>query len=286
MGAGNPRYNDNGQYQATPKTTKYVGGDATWDTLRSINPPGNWSLIESKSDFENLATSPTTPERVVGVAQVHTTLQQSRTPAPGSNVMLEHENDTPLNANVPSLATMTKGALNVLDNDPDGFFLMIEGGAVDWANHANQLGRLIQEQTKFNDAVDAVIAWINANGGFDKNLLIVTGDHECGYLTQAENSFDDVIPNPNGADYLPIGFFNSGDHTNSLIPLFAEGPGSELFAGLVKGFDPKRGEYIDNTDIFRVMQAQIVATPIPGSVLLLGSGMMGMFLIGIRRRSA
>ena len=91
-------------------------------------------------------------------------------------------NDTPLNTTVPSLALMTKGALNVLDNDPDGFFVMIEGGAVDWANHANQLGRLIQEQNDFNDAVDVAIDWIKANGGFEKNLLIVTGDHETGYL--------------------------------------------------------------------------------------------------------
>ena len=87
---------------------------------------------------------------------------------------------------VPNLALMTKGALNVLDNDPDGFFLMVEGGAVDWANHANQLGRLIEEQNDFNDAVDVAIEWIKANGGWEKNLLIVTGDHECGYLTGAD----------------------------------------------------------------------------------------------------
>ncbi len=101
---------------------------------------------------------------------------------------------------------MTKGALNVLDNDPDGFFLMVEGGAVDWANHANQLGRLIEEQNDFNNAVDEAIVWIKANGGFEKNLLIVTGDHECGYLTGAKDSFSDVTNNGKGS--LPGAYFN------------------------------------------------------------------------------
>ena len=178
MGGGNPRYDSNGNYLFTPKSTNYVGGNDTWNALRTNNHPGNWNLIESKRAFEALANASATPERVIGVPEVYDTLQQSRTPAPGPNAKVLPANDTPLITTVPSLALMTKGALNVLDNDPDGFFVMIEGGAVDWANHANQLGRLIQEQNDFNDAVDVAIAWINANGGFEKNLLIVTGDHE------------------------------------------------------------------------------------------------------------
>ena len=78
MGAGNPRYDDNGKYQFTPKTYNYVGGEATWNALRGNSHPGNYSLIESKTAFEALATASTTPGRVVGVPEVHTTLQQSR----------------------------------------------------------------------------------------------------------------------------------------------------------------------------------------------------------------
>ena len=76
MGAGNPRYDDNGKYLFTPKTYNYVGGEATWNALRGNSHPGNCSLIESKTAFEALATASTTPERVVGVPEVHTTLQQ------------------------------------------------------------------------------------------------------------------------------------------------------------------------------------------------------------------
>jgi alkaline phosphatase len=285
MGAGNPRYDDNGKYQFTPKTYDYVGGEATWNALRGNSHPGNLTLIESKAAFEALATTSTTPEHVVGVPEVHTTLQQARTPAPGANVALNPTNDTPRNSSVPSLALMTKGALNVLDNDPDGFFVMIEGGAVDWANHANQIGRLIQEQNDFNKAVDVAIEWIKANGGFEKNLLIVTGDHETGYLQgPTPGVVNDIVDK--GAGNLPGAYYNSGSHTNSLIPFFAEGAGSKLFNYFANENDPVRGKYIDNTEIFLVMKSQIAPTPIPGSILLMGSGVLGMVAIGLRRRRA
>ena len=88
----------------------------------------------------------------------------------------------PLNTTVPGLATMTEGALNVLDNDEQGFFLMVEGGAIDWAAHANQTGRTIEEEIDFNKAVDAVIYWVQRNSNWSETVLIVTGDHETGTL--------------------------------------------------------------------------------------------------------
>ena len=87
----------------------------------------------------------------------------------------------PYTSSVPDLATMTRGALNVLDDDPDGLFLMVEGGAVDHAAHVGQSGRLIEEELAFDDAVDAVVAWVEARSSWSETLVIVTGDHETGY---------------------------------------------------------------------------------------------------------
>ncbi len=56
---------------------------------------------------------------------------------------------------------MTGAALNVLDEDSDGLFLMVEGGAVDWASHANQSGRMIEEMLDFNAAVQEIIRWVH-----------------------------------------------------------------------------------------------------------------------------
>ncbi len=78
---------------------------------------------------------------------------------------------------------MTKAALNVLDDDPNGFFIMIEGGAVDWAAHANQSGRLIEEMNDFNKSIEAVIRWIDTNSNWNETLVIITADHETGHLT-------------------------------------------------------------------------------------------------------
>ena len=57
---------------------------------------------------------------------------------------------------------------------------MVEGGAVDWMGHANNMGRYIEEQIDFNHAVDDVIQWVEANSSWDETLLIVTSDHETG----------------------------------------------------------------------------------------------------------
>ena len=48
-----------------------------------------------------------------------------------------------------------RASLNVLDNDADGFVLMVEGGAVDWGAHDNRSGRMIEEEIDFNRAVEA-----------------------------------------------------------------------------------------------------------------------------------
>jgi len=163
--------------------------------------------------------------------------------------------EAPLLKTVPDLREMAAAAINVLDDDPDGFFLMIEGGAVDWAGHDNQIGRMIEEEVDFSKTVDTVIAWIEQNSSWDETLLIVTGDHETGYLTgpgsgKKENAPDLWNPIVNkGVFAVPEAQWNSGSHTNSLIPFFAKGPGAELYEQAAKNTDPTRGKYIDNIDV-------------------------------------
>lgn len=257
MGAGNPWYDDNGVQLSTPKTYQYVGGTATWDglvngTLAVADADGDgtpdpWTLIQTKADFEKLTTG-ATPKRVIGCAQAHTTLQQARG---GDGKAAPYV--VPMNQNVPSLETMSKGALNVLDNNEKGFFLMIEGGAIDWAGHANQSGRVIEEEIDFNKAVEAVVDWVNTNSNWDDTLLIVTGDHETGYLTgSGSNPTWNPLVN-NGAGVLPGMQWNSADHTNSLVPLFAKGAASQLLKNYAKITDPVRGLYLDNTEVAKTM---------------------------------
>ena len=261
MGCGHPWYDNNGRPKTSPNTFKYVGGQETWDALvagtagAAVDADHNgimddaWKLVQERAEFQALANGHT-PKRVCGTAQSYTTLQQGRS---GDGNAAPHV--VPLNQNVPTLAEMTRGALNVLDDDRDGFFLMIEGGAVDWASHANQSGRMIEEEMDFNDAVDAVIEWVRRNSNWAETLLVVTGDHECGYLcgpgSAAAGRMQPVVNNGRGE--LPGMEWNSGDHTNALIPLYARGWASTRFYLYADEFDRVRGLYIDNTELGKVL---------------------------------
>lgn len=77
----------------------------------------------------------------------------------------------------PSLRDMTMKALDVLSKDEDGFFLMVEGGQIDWAGHVNDAGWMLHELVKFDEAVAAVYEWVKDR---DDTLVVITADHETG----------------------------------------------------------------------------------------------------------
>jgi alkaline phosphatase len=259
MGCGHPIYNHDGKPGTTP-SYKYidsavwaglkngsVGGDADGDGL-----PDPWTLVQTRAEFQVLATGPT-PKRVFGLTQVYETLQEKRSgdasPAPYQ---------MPLIQTVPTLEEMTKAALNVLDDDSNGLFLMIEGGAVDWASHSNESGRLIEEMNDFNKSVKAVIHWVDKSSNWGETLLIITADHETGYLTGPASGqlpvgpvWNDLVGN--GAGFLPTMEWHSGSHTNSLVPFFAKGRRAQSFNDSIEGYDAVRGPYIDNTVIAKVI---------------------------------
>jgi len=148
---------------------------------------------------------------------------------------------------------MAMAAFNVLDNDPDGFCVMIEGGAVDWAAHSNLSGRVIEEEIDFSCAVEAVIKWVETHSNWSETLLIVTGDHETGYLTGPGSDPEWKPLVNNGQGKMPGMEWHSGSHTNSLIPLFARGAGADQFSQLIVQRDPVRGPYVDNTSVAKVV---------------------------------
>jgi len=79
-----------------------------------------------------------------------------------------------------SLADFTRKGIELLDN-PRGFFLMIEGGKVDWACHANDAGAAIGDVLAMDDAIRAALEFARRHPR--ETLIIVTGDHETGGMT-------------------------------------------------------------------------------------------------------
>jgi alkaline phosphatase len=284
MGSGNPFYDDNSKLRSTPSYSKIsktdwdalvagtAGGDADGD---SDNDP--WTLIQEREQFQAMAKG-STPSRVFGIAQASKTLQQLRDGNPGDNNQTDDlPYEVPLTANVPTLAEMTEAALNILDDDKDGFFLMVEGGAVDYAAHAGQSGRMIEEHIDFERSVEAVVAWVNAESNWNETMIIITADHETGYLNgpgsiEAQdwlpliNNGKVVMPGMEWAEPAPLppgapAYMKSvfREHTNCLVPLWAKGGISiKHLKKLVKYHDPMRGSYIDNTEIGRFIKWIVV----------------------------
>ncbi|MGD0552877.1 MAG: alkaline phosphatase [Sedimentisphaerales bacterium] len=249
MGAGHPFYDSDGRQTQEP-TYKYIS-EKTWATLKNGSAGGSanpWTLVQTRAEFHALAKGKT-PNRVFGLLQVYDTLQQSRS----GNVFADPY-VVPFTQTVPTLEEMTLAALNVLDEDPNGFFIMIEGGAVDWAAHANESGRLIEEMNDFNKSIEAVIWWVNTKSSWNDTLVIITADHETGHITGPGSGqtnhglvWNDLVNN--GPGKLPAMEWHSKNHTNSLVPFFAKGAGAEQFKKTINGNDPLCGPYIDNTDI-------------------------------------
>ncbi|RPH28266.1 MAG: alkaline phosphatase [Bacteroidales bacterium] len=104
------------------------------------------------------------------------------TPTPASKSTLKYAIDS--DSTDVTLAELTKKAIQTLDN-PKGFFMMVEGGKIDWACHENDAGTAMGEVIAFSDAVAQAIEFYNAHP--DETLIIVTADHETGGFSLGNN---------------------------------------------------------------------------------------------------
>lgn len=105
-----------------------------------------------------------------------------------------------------------------------GFFLMVEGSQIDWACHKNNAENAVREMLDFDAAIGAAIDFARADG---QTLVIITADHETGGMSIVQGS---------EMGKLEIEF-NTEQHTAALVPVFAYGPGSELFNGVYENTD-------------------------------------------------
>lgn len=95
----------------------------------------------------------------------------------------------------PRISDFTKKAIELLDNDK-GFFIMVEGGKIDWMCHANDAATVMAEVADFDNAVKVALEFARKNPR--DTLVVVTGDHETGGLTMgfagtAYNSYIDRL---------------------------------------------------------------------------------------------
>lgn len=119
----------------------------------------------------------------------------------------------------PSLTEMALKALEVLEQDPDGFFLMVEEEGTDERSHANEFDATLAALASVNDLIDAMLAYQKDHPTV---LVLLVADHETGGWEMLEGR----------GDTTPTAWATGG-HTGSLVPIFATGPGGEAFDAIV-----------------------------------------------------
>jgi alkaline phosphatase len=159
----------------------------------------------------------------------------------------------------PSLTEMAAKAIAILSKNPKGFFLMVEGGQIDWAAHVNDALNTVGDTLGFDQAVKAALDF---QAEHPDTLVIVTADHSTGGLAIEDVPQDEACPEPLPDDprecrntlHEDGPFEESGgtsfwldwtsnNHTGEDVPVTAAGPHAIDLAG----------DY-ENTHIFQVMR--------------------------------
>lgn len=118
------------------------------------------------------------------------------------------------------LIASTEKAIEILSQNENGFFLMVEGSQIDWGGHENNTEFIVDEMLDFDRAIGKVLEFAKADG---HTLVVITADHETGGMGLNGGDI--------GKGEVEGGFTTDG-HTSVMVPVFAFGPGSEDFRGI------------------------------------------------------
>jgi alkaline phosphatase len=160
MGGGRRHFLPNIKSANSADATSEIEGDRTdgrnlvkeWG---SLNPSGVY--IEDKRGFDALDTKAT--------KQLFALFNESH-----MRYAADRKNDI---SGEPTLTEMTAVAIDILDNNPDGFLLVVEAGRIDHAHHAGSAFSALTDTIEFSRAVQAAVDGTSA----DETLIIVTADH-------------------------------------------------------------------------------------------------------------
>lgn len=131
------------------------------------------------------------------------------------------------------LVKSTEVALQLLQQNKKGMFMLIEGSQIDWGGHANDTQYIMDEMVDFDNTIGKVLDFAAKDGN---TLVIITADHETGGFSLVDGDMKTGKVE---------GKFTTTHHTGVMIPVFAFGPGAEQFSGIY-----------DNTAIFdKMMQS-------------------------------
>ncbi|XP_024893743.1 alkaline phosphatase-like isoform X1 [Temnothorax curvispinosus] len=146
----------------------------------------------------------------------------------------------------PSLAEMAIKALRILANNPEGYFLFVEGGRIDHAHHYNNAYRALDETLALEEAVEAVMKEVDLT----ETLLVVTADHSHvltlgGLATHRGNPIfgsDSKVSDVDGQPYTTLLYSNGPGYTHPRNILREAGKDSIQTAGVPRAWATHGGE--------------------------------------------
>ncbi len=133
-----------------------------------------YTYVNTKSAFDAL-----TPESGKVIATLEKFSESVSASSAALPYTLDLDEETSENNKI-TLSDFTAKGIELLDNE-NGFFLMVEGGKIDWACHANDVVSAAHNTVEFDKAIGLALDFYNQHP--DETIIVITGDHECGGLT-------------------------------------------------------------------------------------------------------
>ena len=127
------------------------------------------------------------------------------------------------------LAKATAMAIEHLDNNDNGFVLMVEGSLIDGMGHGNDAKGQQGEMRDFMEAIEVAVAYAREH---TDTLVVVTADHETGGLAIISGNADFNL-SEQGVEYK----WATGGHSGVMVPIYLYGTGAELINGVMENAD-------------------------------------------------
>ncbi|MEI6215061.1 MAG: alkaline phosphatase [Desulfuromonadales bacterium] len=281
IGGGHPNYND--AAGITGKNAYQYIGEPEYNLLKNSSTTSGYTYVERKAGVVGSSSLLAAADAAVAGGKklfglyggVGGNFEYHKVSNDGSATINRGSVENP------TLADASRAALKVLSQNSNGFFLMVEQGDIDWANHSNDYAGMIGGVWDLNNAVKSIEAFIDSktspNLTWDNTLVIVTSDHGNSYMRLKKDLPKGKLPkqNPINDGGAPAGYDSSvsyyydpsevtygfgekgiNAHTNELVTLYARGAGSNGFSGFEGSWYPGT-RIIDNTHIYLTMMSAL-----------------------------
>jgi len=236
---GRNDYNEIGMQLVRSKFNFFAGGiieKSDGDTnVYDYAIKNGYRLIKTKTEFNDL--KPSNQKVIIGSTELNG----------AENI----ENLIDRKSGTVSLADYLTKGIELLNNEK-GFFVMCEGGKIDWACHANDLASMVGEVKDFDKAIKVAFDFYEKHP--DETLILITGDHETGGLAMG-NTFMGYEVNPSIIDSQKVSSEKFGEIVKTMKKQSNQLSFSVMMDSVKKYFSLGRGINLTNYDSIRLEKA-------------------------------